>query len=92
MIVMGLWILRILVIMMVLRMIIRSVTGRRRPAPAARRPAPRAERPGGTLVRDPQCGTYIPEAKALTLGKGPAALHFCSAACRDKWAAIRHQS
>ena len=81
----GLWVLRILIIMMVLRMVVRAFSPR--PAPARRRPQRGPiERPGGTLVRDPQCGTYIPEARALTVGKGPHALHFCSAACRDQWA------
>jgi hypothetical protein len=45
------------------------------------------ERKGGTLVRDPNCGTYIPEARAITLGSGSHALHFCSAACRDAYTA-----
>ena len=45
------------------------------------------ERAGGALVRDPQCGTYIPESRALVLGRGPDALHFCSTTCRDAWTA-----
>ena len=86
MIAVGLWFVRILVIMLVMRLIVRTFSPRR---PAAARPASRrtpTERPGGTLVRDPQCGTYIPEARAITVGRGANALHFCSRECQDKYA------
>ena len=54
-----LWIVRILVVLFVLRLVLRAVTGTR--APASRR---RQARIGGSLVRDPQCGTYLPPARA----------------------------
>ena len=86
MLVILLWVARILVVMFVVRLLLQALFGRR-PA-TLRRPAARTtERLGGTLVRDPQCGTYIPESKALTIGKGASARHFCSVACRDKWTA-----
>jgi YHS domain-containing protein len=43
------------------------------------------ERLGGTLVRDPHCGTYILESTALQVRAGHETLHFCSAACRDAY-------
>jgi hypothetical protein len=49
--------------------------------------APPPERSGGTLVRDPQCGTFIPESRAIQLRTGGAVLFFCSTACRDAYAA-----
>ena len=58
----------------------RSVT--RRPPPAQT-----PERSGGTLVRDPQCGTYVPESRAIRSGAGDKTLYFCSVACRDAYAA-----
>jgi hypothetical protein len=81
-----LWILRILVVVFVLRLVVQYLSGRR-PVPVGRRTQRPAVRAGGTLVQDPQCGTYIPESKALTIGKGPNTRHFCSATCRDKWMA-----
>jgi hypothetical protein len=76
--------------MLVLRFVMRLFT----PAPPSRQaghthagPAPRGERVGGTLVRDPHCGTYIPQSKAIHVGQGSSALYFCSAACRDAYAA-----
>jgi len=81
------WFMRVLVLLVVVRLIVRTVysaIGRRQsPTPSPRVP----ERAGGALVRDPQCGTYVPEARALVLGRGTDALHFCSATCRDAWAA-----
>lgn len=81
------WIVRVLVIAFLLRLILRALVGTGAPArPAPRqRSRPPAERLGGALVRDPQCGTYVPETRALTVGRGPTALHFCSTACRDAW-------
>ena len=75
-----LWVVRVLVILMVVRMLFRAFTGRLR-TPAARR----APRIGGALVRDPECGTYLPPARAVTLGSGASAVYFCSTTCRDAW-------
>lgn len=81
-----LWLLRILIILLILRYIVAFFAPRRQPS---RRSAPTrpAERPGGTLVRDPQCGTYVPESRALALKRGGATMHFCSTTCRDTWLA-----
>ena len=86
MIAIVLWIIRILVIMFVARLVLQYLFGRR-PVPLGRRPQRPEVRAGGSLVRDPQCGTYIPESTALTVGRGAHALHFCSETCRDRWTA-----
>jgi len=83
----ALWLLRVLIILLIMRYITAFFT-RRGPAPV-RRPAPPqapAERTGGRLVRDPQCGTFVPESGAISLSRGGATVAFCSAACRDAWA------
>jgi len=85
-----LWILRVLVILMVLRLVLRLFSGRRAVAPPRQRRAP--QRLGGTLVRDPQCGTYVPESSALVVRSGSGTWHFCSAACRDAWRAAQGQT
>jgi hypothetical protein len=38
------------------------------------------------LVRDPVCGVYLAEVLAIPLRDGGQLLHFCSIACRDKYA------
>jgi hypothetical protein len=37
------------------------------------------------LVRDPECGVYIAENRALPVGSGAKVVHFCSMACRDRY-------
>ena len=37
------------------------------------------------LVRDPVCGMHLAEVLALPLRQDGKLLHFCSAACRDKY-------
>lgn len=39
------------------------------------------------LVRDPVCGMYVAEVLAVPMREGGELLHFCSTACRDKYAA-----
>ena len=73
------WGLRVLVVLLVLRYFVRMVTGRR--GISMRTP----QRIGGTLVRDPQCGTYLPPGRALAVTTSAGVLHFCSARCRDAW-------
>ena len=77
-----LWIVRLLIVLIAVRFVVRMLTGgqseRRMP-----------QRLGGQLVRDPQCGTYLPPARALTISRGGELLHFCSDRCRDAWTATR---
>lgn len=41
----------------------------------------------GELKRDPVCGTYVAEASSVKLTVRGEVVHFCSEACRDKYAA-----
>jgi YHS domain-containing protein len=85
------WIIRLLVILVLIRLVMRAIAGatrvQRQRGPA--RPPRPIERAGGALVRDPQCGTYIPQASATSLRAGGETNFFCSVACRDTWAAAR---
>ena len=84
--ILALWLLRILIILLILRYIVAFFSPRRQPTRrGATTRAP--ERTGGTLVRDPQCGTYIPQSGAVALKRGGATMHFCSTTCRDTWLA-----
>ncbi len=83
MIAVVLGIVRVLIVLMIVRVIVSFFMQFRRPAGRPpQRPGRTGEVSGGTLVRDPHCGTYIPESKAVVSG----GLFFCSAACRDAWA------
>jgi YHS domain-containing protein len=78
------WLARAIILLLILRFVLRLFFGGGAPA---RRPQARAggpvERAGGELVRDPQCGTYVPKSRAIAVGTGTAAIYFCSATCRD---------
>ena len=80
------WLLRIALLALLINFLFRlfARVGRPRTAPAPRKPA---ERLGGALVRDPQCGTYIPVSNAIRVGTGEATQYFCSDGCRAAWAA-----
>ena len=54
---------------------------------AARRPVAPAK--GARLVRDPVCGTYVDESRALTARRGGTVHHFCSDGCRAAFLARR---
>ena len=88
-----LWVLRILAVLLLIRMIVSALFGaRRKKSPAGSRgPAPAQERLGGELVRDPNCGTYIPKARAVISGSGDGALYFCSATCRDTYQRVQSE-
>lgn len=84
------WLLRIVVVAVVLRALFRLLAGAQRRR-QARRPDPDAGRSGGTLVRDPQCGTYVPTSRAVKLVSAGGTQFFCSATCRDAYAAANIQ-
>jgi uncharacterized protein len=82
-----LWIVRILAFLFLARFVLRILFGAR-PATRPRAGGPRAEAPervGGTLVRDPHCGTYLPESRAIAVRSGDETRYFCSTACRDAY-------
>ena len=92
MVVIG-WVVRIIIVLFILRMVFRLLgigqpPASRNPRMARKRHSP-GEIVGGTLVRDPQCGTYIPQTGALELTAGRATQYFCSPKCRDAWAAAQ---
>jgi YHS domain-containing protein len=76
------WIARVLILLLIIRFVLRLLFGA---AFARRSAAPRrvSERSGGELVRDPNCGTYVPKSRAIASGSGSDVKYFCSPECRD---------
>lgn len=80
-----LWVIRVIILAIVLRLVVRALTGGARTAQSSGKSRRPPGRLAGHLVRDPQCGTYVPQDRAVSMG-GTAGPYFCSTACRDAWA------
>ncbi|MBN2427190.1 MAG: YHS domain-containing protein [Deltaproteobacteria bacterium] len=37
------------------------------------------------MVKDPQCGTYVPQSESLTATRAGKTYYFCSSECREKF-------
>ena len=71
------WLIRFLIVMLLVRLVWKFLGG----VVAARRPQmPLAK--GVPLVQDPVCGTYVDQARALTLRRKGEMHYFCSENCR----------
>lgn len=55
----------------------------RRALSAPKRPAPEKTSRGEEMVKDPQCGTYLPKSDACPVEINGRTLYFCSAECRS---------
>jgi YHS domain-containing protein len=91
------WIFRIIAILMIVRIVLRMFAGLRRAAGGGAATGPAGSRTpqtreGGRLVRDPQCGTHIPQARAVAWSSRGETHYFCSTRCRDEWSAARKAS
>ena len=58
---------------------VRELTGRTKPA----RKAPAGD--GEEMVRDPQCGVYLPVTDAMKKRVGGETVYFCSKECEGKY-------
>jgi uncharacterized protein len=87
-----LWIVRLLVLLLIVRFVVTMIRqaalySKGGPKPTAGRSKRQPERIGGTLVQDPQCGTYLPKDRAIAVTSGGGIQYFCSDKCRDEWTA-----
>src|ERR1700730_17717506 len=73
-----------------LRYLVNNIFGKIATSSEQTRPAGReVETPGGSrrLVRDPVCGMHVDETLSIPLRAEGQLVHFCSMACRNKYAA-----
>lgn len=83
------WIIRILLLLLLVLFLVRmawrflesvvdgaSGGGRRRAGVPSR---------GARMVRDPVCGTFVVQSRALTAASGGETAWFCSEECRRQW-------
>jgi YHS domain-containing protein len=81
------WILRLLLLLIVIRLIWRFLSGVIDGlTPPSQRSGSGSGKKSVPLVRDPVCGTYVVRANALTLDARGQTQYFCSERCRDHYA------
>jgi len=76
------WLLRFLLGLLVVWVVWRLLTGMVDGAAGPRRVPPQRAVP---LVRDPVCGTFVDQSRALTTKRGGAVHYFCSEGCRREY-------
>jgi YHS domain-containing protein len=73
----------LLLALMALRAVMRFVAGLMIGVSDGRAQPPRQV--GGHMVKDPVCGTYVVEGRALTAVRGGRTEWFCSPECQHAW-------
>ena len=87
------WVIRILGLLLLLRFALRLLfpnRGAAAPGGGATRggrPSKPDVKQGGELVRDPNCGMFVPKARAIAVSAGRETHYFCSVTCRDAYRA-----
>ena len=76
------WLLRFLLGLLVVRLVWRFVSDMVAGSAGPRRVPPQRAVP---LVRDPVCGTFVDQSRALTTKRGGAVHYFCSEGCRREY-------
>jgi uncharacterized protein len=79
------WILRIILLLVIIRLIWRFVSGILEGL-MPERAASQRRMTSVPLVRDPVCGTYVVRARAISANAGGETQYFCSEKCRDAYA------
>jgi YHS domain-containing protein len=78
-----------LLVLLVGRAVWRLLSGVVEGATSAGPRASRAPRRGTRMVRDPICGTFVVQSRALTADSRGETAWFCSEDCRRTWQAAR---
>jgi YHS domain-containing protein len=90
------WLIRLLLLLLLIVVVLQAL-GRLVQGflEGARGPSARGRRRGGVptkgqpMVRDPICGTFVVQSRALTAARGGETAWFCSERCRREWQAQR---
>ena len=83
--------IRLLLILFVIALVVRSIwrflEGVVDGASGSSRRSGRVPQKGAHMVRDPVCGTFVVQSRALTADRGGQTAWFCSESCRRQWQA-----
>jgi hypothetical protein len=75
------FLIRVLIIFLVVSAVVTIIRSAFAPSTPRQRPNPGPTGTSGRLVKDPVCGTYVPENTAIRSGNAS----FCSEECRAKY-------
>jgi YHS domain-containing protein len=88
------WLLRLLLFLLLIVVVLQALAriaggfmDGLRGRPSGRRS--RVPAKGAAMVRDPICGTFVVQSRALTAVRGRNTAWFCSEDCRRQWQAAR---
>ncbi len=74
-----------LILFLIVRAVLKSVWSSRNSSVPAGRSKGESAQASNELKLDPVCGTYVAASASVTKMVDGRAVHFCSAACRDKY-------
>jgi YHS domain-containing protein len=85
------WLIRILLVLLLVVLLVRAgwrlVLGVLEGATGEGRRQARSKRGSSHMVRDPVCGTFVVQSRALSAFSAGETAWFCSEACRRRWEA-----
>ena len=80
------WLIRVILITLLLTLVVRAVYRLVAGIVEGASGGPHKQVPPSTkMVKDPVCGTYVVQSKALTASRGNETAWFCSPECRHAW-------
>jgi YHS domain-containing protein len=85
------WLIRILLVLLLVVLLVRAgwrlIAGVLEGATGGGRAEGRSKRASAQMVRDPICGTFVVQSRALSAFSAGETAWFCSEACRRRWEA-----
>jgi YHS domain-containing protein len=85
------WLIRILLVSLLILLLVRAgwrmILGVLEGATGQRPREAGSKRPSAHMVRDPVCGTFVVQSRALSAFNAGETAWFCSEACRRRWEA-----
>jgi YHS domain-containing protein len=83
------WLIRILLVLLLVLLLVRAgwrmILGVLEGATGESRGQVRSKKGSAHMVRDPVCGTFVVQSRALSAFSGGETAWFCSEACRRRW-------
>jgi YHS domain-containing protein len=83
------WLIRALLVFLLVMLVVRAVWRLLGGIVEGASRGSRVPERGGRMVRDPVCGTFVVQSRALTASARGETAWFCSEDCRGRWTSER---